>query len=89
MHSTKHEPALHPEPVDRWRSAGHRAEQPSEQRNGRVASDSGALGTKNTFQVSKNAASNLVPEVGHSWRRRDRVDNSMEEANAGLRTAEW
>ena len=64
------------------------AAQSSEQRTGNVASDGDAMGTKNTFQVSVNAASNLVPEVGHSWRRRDTVDDSVGKASARLRTAE-
>ena len=54
-----------------------------------MASDGDALGNKSTFQVSRNAASNVVLEMGLSWRRRDTVDNSMGDAIAGLRTAEW
>ena len=47
-------------------SAGHCAEQFSEQRNVTVASVGDTLGINSTFQVWSNVASNLVVEVGHS-----------------------
>ena len=62
----------------------HRAEQSSGQRNGSVASDGDTLGTKSAFQVSRNAASNLVPEVGHSWLGRDTAVDSMGKAGVVL-----
>ena len=58
--STQHEPVLHPESVDRWRVGGHCGKQSRVQLSGSVASDGDALGNKRTFQVSRNAASNLV-----------------------------
>ena len=59
--------------------AGHRARQSREQRNGR---------TKSTLQFSKNAVSNHVCKMGHSWLRRDTVVHSVGKASAALRIAE-
>ena len=46
---------------------------PWEQWTGGAASHGGSLGTESTIQVPRNAASDLVSKMGHSWIRRDTV----------------
>ena len=47
------------------------------------------LGSKSILEVPRDATSDLVIEMGHTWRRRDTADNSVGEASARLRTPEW
>ena len=57
---------------------------PCEQWTGGVASNGGSVGTESTIQVPRNAASDLVSQIGHSWIRRDTVFTSLGKASARL-----
>ena len=54
-----------------------------------MTSNGDSLGTESTIQVPRNAASDLVSRMGHSWIRRDTVVDGLGKASARLRTAEW
>ena len=42
-----------------------------------MASDGDAWGNESTFQAPRSAAGDLVPEMGHSWRRRETAAESL------------
>ena len=54
-----------------------------------MTSNGDSLGTESTIQLPRNAASDLVSKMGHSWIRCDTVVNDLRKASARLRTAEW